>query len=628
MQRREMRSRSMTVVGSLVLGAALMASGGAMPSYAAAPIDPVVACSNIATITKFPVAATQITLTKFNPAGTTSAGGVPLPDHCQIQGIINKRIGTDGFQYGDMFEVRLPVPTAWNGRFMFQGGGGTEGSVPAATGTAGSLSPTLAHGWAVASQDGGHENSNLPNPNQFYLEAQATIDQAYHSIDVVTQTAKFLIKAYYAEGPDRSYFVGCSTGGRQGMVFSQHFPDYYDGIIAGDPVYDLEAVGLAADWGVQRIRDITPTPIAKTPAGLPILYPAFPVADQQLFQKALLQACDGLDGTIDGVIDNVRRCNKIFDPATYVFSDTGQPLQCTGAKSATCLSSGQVNAIKKIRQGARQSDGDLVHVPAGLTAHDHGDNIVHGYIYDGGYLTPSGISGRKIGTPTTAPGDYSLGLGQLPYAWLQPPNPSFDPLTFNFDTQPPTLNPTTPVVTFSTSLDISQFKRHGGKIIWYHGLSDPGPPVLGSIDYYNEMADQNGGVRDAQSFSRLYLVPNMGHCSGGPATDQFDLLTPLVNWVEKGQAPHSVIASGSNFLTAPTTRQRPLCPYPQEARFTGGSGGDLANAANYSCITPAGFRDDDDHGHFDRDRDHDRDFFDGDDHRSDRDDRRFDRDDD
>jgi hypothetical protein len=612
-QRPYQQSRTL-IFGSLTIAAALT-SLGATESFAnKKPIDPVAACTGLTSLTKFPVAATQITSAKFNLAGTTTANGVPLPDHCQITGVINQRIGTDGFQYGDMFEVRLPAPAAWNGRFMFQGGGGTEGAVPAATGAAGSLSPTLAHGWAVASQDGGHENSKLPNPNQFYLEKQGTIDQAYHSIDVVAQTAKFLIKSYYSEKPDRSYFVGCSTGGRQGMVFSQHFPDYFDGIIAGDPVYDLEAIGLATDWGVQQIYKITPTPIAKTAAGLPILYPAFPVADQQLFQKALLQACDGLDGTVDGVIDDLKQCHAKFDPATYVFTDTNQPLQCSGAKNASCLSPDQVNAVKKINQGPRDPNGHRLRVPAGEAAHDHADNTILGYIYDGGYMTASGIAGRKIGTPTTAPGDYSLGLGQLPYAWLDPPNPSFDPLTFVFDkTHVGALSDDTPVVTFSTSLDISKFKHHGGKIIWYHGLSDPGPPVLGTINYYNEMAGQNGGLRDAQEFSRLYLVPNMGHCSGGPSTDQFDLLTPLVNWVEKGQAPQSVVASGSNFLTTPTKRSRPLCPYPQEARYVGAAGGDLADANNYKCITPFGAYDrdhdhDHDHAFNDRDRDdrHDR----------------------
>src|SRR5260370_40788664 len=154
---------------------------------------------------------------------------------------------------------------------MFQGGGGTEGAVPPATGSAGTLPPTGPRGFGVASQDGGHETKDLPVPNQFFLDPQAVADHAYRSIDVTTQTAKFLIDAYYGQGPDRSYFVGCSTGGRQGMVFSQDFPDYFDGIVAGDPVYDLEAIALPADWGVQAVAAITAAPVKKLPNGRPVL---------------------------------------------------------------------------------------------------------------------------------------------------------------------------------------------------------------------------------------------------------------------------------------------------------------------------------------------------------------------
>src|SRR5580700_6580326 len=162
------------------LGVALIAAGAAglvtRAGLAQPAADPEAACLALATLTKFPLAPTQITLAKFNRNGTTSAAnGVPLPDHCQLQGIINKRVGTDGLPYGDRFEVRLPAPAQWNGRFMFQGGGGSEGAVPPATGNAGTLSPTLAHGWAVASQDGGHESTRLPHPNAFYLERQAVI---------------------------------------------------------------------------------------------------------------------------------------------------------------------------------------------------------------------------------------------------------------------------------------------------------------------------------------------------------------------------------------------------------------------------------------------------------------------
>ena len=449
---------------------------GGHASLAAAPSDPATACANLATLTNFPVTPTQITLAKFNPAGTTSANGVALPEHCQVQGIINKRIGIDGFPYGDGFEVRLPTPAQWNGRFMFQGGGGTEGSVPPAIGTAGTLSPTLAHGWAVASQDGGHENKDLPAPHQFFLDPQAVTDHAYGSIDVTAQTAKFLIDAYYGQAPDRSYFVGCSTGGRQGMVFSQNFPDYFDGIVAGDPVYDLEAIALTEVWGVKAIEAITPAPIQKLPDGSPVLYPALPVADQNLFTSAILAACDGLDGTVDGVVDNLPACWAKFDPATFVFPETGQPLQCTGAKTATCLSAAQIDAVKKINRGPRNSLGQPIKAPASMAARDHADNTVFGYPYDGGFMAATGIPSRKIGTPTSAPGDFALGLGQIPYIWMTPANPGFDPLRFDFDKDIANLNKSTPLVTYSASTDISKFKQRRGKIIWYHGVSDPGPP--------------------------------------------------------------------------------------------------------------------------------------------------------
>jgi feruloyl esterase len=219
-------------------------------------------------------------------------------------------------------------------------------------------------------------------------------------------------------------------------------------------------------------------------------------------------------------------------------------------------------------------------------AHDDVDNTVFGYLYDGGFMAPTGIPSRKIGTPTTPPGDYSLGLGQLPYIWIQPPDPSFDPLTFNFNSDLDRLNKDSVLVTYSTSLDINKFTRRGGKIIWYHGLSDPGPPVLGTIRYYTQMAQQNDGLRSARKFSRLYLIPNMGHCAGGPATDQFDLLSPLVSWVEQGAAPDPIVASGPNFTSPPTTRSRPLCPYPEQARYIGSPGGDLGTAANYKCTEP------------------------------------------
>jgi hypothetical protein len=331
---------------------------------------------------------------------------------------------------------------------------------------------------------------------------------------------------------------------------------------------------------------ITPKPIEKLPNGGPVLYPAFPEADQKLVTSAILAACDKLDGTADGVLDNLPACWAKFDPATFVFPDTGQPLQCTGAKTASCLSPSQIGAVKKINQGPRNSLGQSIKAPASLAARDHGDNTVFGYAYDGGFMAPTGIPSRKIGTPSTPPGDFALGLGQIPYHWMEPANPGFDPLRFDFDKDVANLNKSTPLVTYSASTDLTKFKQRSGKIIWYHGVSDPGPPVHGTIAYYEALAARHGGLEQTKEFARLFLIPNMGHCRGGPATDQFDMLTPLVAWVEQGKAPEEIIASGTRFASPPTTRSRPLCPYPQETRYVGPAGGDLAAASNYACVAP------------------------------------------
>src|SRR5262249_38991201 len=209
-----------------------------------------VACESLASLTNFPVPNTVIT------SATDVASTETLPERCIVNGIVNEHISpVDGCPYGDGFQVQLPLPANWNGRFMFQGGGGSEGAVPTATGSAGTLSPAIAHGYAVACQDGGHENSLLAgcatkNPNENYLDPHATVAYAFESNHVMMMIAKYLIAEYYGDGPDRSYWVGCSTGGRQGMVMSQKFPQYFDGIVAGDPVYDIEKLTLSELYGV------------------------------------------------------------------------------------------------------------------------------------------------------------------------------------------------------------------------------------------------------------------------------------------------------------------------------------------------------------------------------------------
>jgi hypothetical protein len=303
-----------------------------------------------------------------------------------------------------------------------------------------------------------------PNPLQFFLDPQAIEDYAYGSIDDTARTAKFLIDAFYGQYPNRSYFVGCSTGGRQGMVFSQNFPEYFDGIIAGDPVYNLQAIALTELWAVQAIQSVTPDPIEKLPNGAPILYPALPVADQDLFTSGVLAACDALDGAADGVIDNAPACWTKFDPATFVFPN-GQPLQCTGTKSATCLTPAQITAIKRINSGPRNAMGQPIRAPAGEAVRLGSNATTFGYSYDGGFMATTGIPARKIGTPTSAPGDLTQGLSQLPYHWISPADPKRSSLTVSFEKDLVSLRKNSPVVSYSASSDISKYRERGGKII-------------------------------------------------------------------------------------------------------------------------------------------------------------------
>src|ERR1700722_15988124 len=617
------------------------------------PVSPAESCAALASppAPGFPVPNTVITSAVDTPATTTSP---ILPERCIINGYVNQRVSpVDNCTYQNGFQVQLPLKANWNGRFMFQGGGGTEGSVPTATGTdSGSAGSNfgILHGYPVVSQDGGLENTQLvacgKTTLEFYLDPMATIGNGYQSIEVSAITAKYLINEYYGIGADHSYWVGCSEGGRQGMVMSEIFPSFFDGIVAGDPVYDVQAVNLSEIWSVQQIRNAYLAQVPPLPpitevsepapqAPEPILGPAFPTSDQTLFETALLQSCDTLDGVADGIIDNLPACQAKFDPATATYTDytgtlgpVGQTygLQCTGAKNATCLLPAQIQAVKNIAQGVRNSRGVTVKAPAGAVAPDHVDNTVLGYAYDGGWMTTVGIPSRDIGSTKSPPGNEGQ-FNQLPYGWITPPNPAFDPNSFNFDTELGMLTTATPKIEFSTSLDIPHFVNYGHKIIFYHGLSDPGPPVTGTINYYNQMASQHGGINVAQNFSRFYGVPNLDHCTGGATTDQFDMLTPIVNWVEKGAAPMGVPATGVNFnattfqalgnyitggfINAPTTRSRLLCPYPRQARFTGATTvsnhvpvaanpADLASAANYTCVQP------DDHDH-DQDQDHDHD---------------------
>jgi feruloyl esterase len=591
-----------------------------------------VACAALASLpaSAFPVPNTVITSATVIPAG---AG---LPERCVVDGSFNSHLSlVSGCRYRDNFQVALPVATAWNGRFFLQGSdGGTDPlSATGSNSGAGTGNYGITNGFAVAADNEGFLNSDMAacgdtSDFQYFSDPGPVINNAYQSEQVTALMSKYIIAAYYGQNAGRSYMGGCSGRGHDSMMWSQIFPQYFDGIFAGDPGPNLQTQELTELWSIEQWLNVyntaspplVPAIPATVPAPIPqapeqILYEAFPTSDWALVETALLQACDALDGVADGVIDNQPLCNSRFDPATATYT-TGTavlPLQCPGAKDSTCLSAAQIHALKAMHEGPRTVDGRPVFAPTGAVAPNHSDNQLFGYLYDGVWATNSGLPGRVVGnSPTRAPGNWGSGLLQFVYASLSPAQPTMDPLSFNFTTDQGLLTRSTPYATVTSSLDLSKFSGYGHKIIFYDAASDPGINTLITLTYYKGMANMSGGLENSQKFSRLYLVPNMSHCSGGPATDQFDMLTPLIQWVEKGTAPGPIPATGVNFTpavfgvgfvsgapdNAPTTRSRPLCPYPKQARFIGNttrvngvpvasSPADLADASMYACIVPA-----------------------------------------
>jgi len=509
-------------------------------------VVPVISCAALAGAA---LPDTVISSTVLNADGATSAAGVPLPEHCVVRGTIEPRTGIpDNRPYGTMFELR--VPTKWNGRFFFQGQGGTGGSVVAATGQSQlppGNPPPLAAGWAVVSFDGGHEGGDV----LFGLDPKAKTDFAYHSMDVAAVIAKALIADYYGQGPRRSYFAGCSNGGRQGMMFSQRFPSYFDGIIAGSATYRLSVSYVDASWGLQQFTAIAP----RDASGAPILANAFSNADLTLVANDILAVCDAKDGVVDGMVLNTNDCN-------YEDYDPGR-LECAGPKTPSCLTAAQVTALRNIQRGARNSKGKQLY------------NV---WPWDPGI---GGTQWRswKLGTSTTPVPNaikYSFCSTSVGYLYLTPPVPGFDCLAMNFDTDPARLAQNS--FLDADNPDLTAFHEHGGKILWYHGTVDPSTPYTEIVRYYENMEDVTRGHGEKTSdFARLFVVPGFGHCNGGSGLDRFDPLTPMVNWVEKGIAPDQMIATGNNF----PGRSRPVCAYPKTAEYKGS--GSIEDAASFTC---------------------------------------------
>jgi len=552
----------------LVCGAFALASSPAFAQTDSAAFK--AACEGLAKQT--PAGAGRLTEAVFVPAGPVAlpppappGASAPSPDHCLIRGKINERTGIDGKPYAVGYEVRLPATSIWNGKFIFQGGGGVDGVVRPALATIGSGAPSpngLSVGYAAASTDAGHQEEPGPiGAYLFGLDPQARADKGYNSIPLVNTAAKALINAVYAKAASRSYFVGCSNGGRQAMAATQRYPDMFDGVIAAAPAYRVPLAAIDGVGHVQTFMSIAP----KGSDGKPDLGSALTKDELKVLADGILDVCDAADGVKDGMVQAVKACK--FDPAV---------LACKPGQNSACLPDEKVKALAKVQAGTRNSKGEVIYSD---------------WPYDPGMAAP-GWTAWKIGSPNASPPNarnVTLIPGSIAYDFMSPPEKPADlldwTLKFDFDRDPPKVMKGADgfesgmEFEAAASTDLDKFKARGGKIIFTHGAADPIFSALDTIRYQEAL---NAKYADAASFSRLFLIPGMNHCAGGPATDAFDAVAALDAWVERGIAPDMIAAKARKTPDVPwPDRTRPLCAYPQVATYKGS--GNIEDASSFDC---------------------------------------------
>lgn len=478
----------------------------------------------------------EITAATFHPQGRTQQGppGRPaatMAPHCWVQGTINRRMGAapngTEAEYGIGFELALPVQ--WNGRYLLMGGGGLNGSIrppsgPVAAGT----EDALTRGFAVASHDSGHQGAGFDQ--SFFADQRAALDFAETSVRTVTLATRDIVRGYYGSAPHHSYMTGCSTGGREGMLASQRYPELFDGIVIGAPAMRPGRSNMGIEWA-QVLLNRTQAAGISTPAGIT------PV-ERSLIDRELARQCDGEDGRADGMIMNVAACRS-FDPSV---------LSCRAGQTEGCIAPDRVAALTTAFVGLTNSAGRREYVPipwdTGITWTGPG---LPGYL-------PAGQAG-PFG-PASAAREIDIDARLHEVDW--------DAAGRLTDTA------------YWTNL--STFLGRGAKVMYFHGVSDPWFSALDTWDYF-QRARATNGAESWDNAARFYMVPGMMHCSGGNAFDSFDLLGPMVDWVERGTAPAAVTAHRSTGVAG----EMPLCPHPSYAHY---QSGDPALASSYACRTP------------------------------------------
>jgi feruloyl esterase len=416
-------------------------------------------------------------------------------------------------------ELWLPV-SGWNGKFEANGNGGWTGSINQAA-----LAAGLDRGYAAAMSDLGHEGGSA----SFAVgHPEKLVDYGYRAAHEMTVAAKAIVAAYYAHPIRESYWTGCSAGGRSALMEAQRYPADFDGIVAGSPGLDWTGRALQAVWIAQATH--------KTEASY------IPPAKYALVHNAVLAACDAKDGVKDGVLEDPTKC--AFDP---------KELECKNSDSADCLTAEQVETARAIYSPVRNPRTKEV-------------------------IFPGFERGSEAGWATMA-GPQLFGIGGDLFKFVVFHDPSWDYRTFDFDRDTALTAKAENGILNAEDANLKAFADRGGKLIQYHGWADPQITPESSVRYYKKVLDTMGGTEKVQSFYRLFMVPGMAHCGGGDGTSDFDMLAALEQWKEQGRVPAQVPAS--RVRDGKVDRTRPLCPYPQVAKYRGT--GSTDDAANFVC---------------------------------------------
>jgi feruloyl esterase len=453
------------------------------------------------------------------------------PAFCRVQGLIQPEI---------RFEVSLPV--AWNGRLYMFGNGGFAGEPLAAGFRAGRRNLAVTKGFVAAQTNTGHDGTREPLAT-FAATPQKLSDYAYRAVHVTALAAKTLARAYYGSAPAFSYFDGCSTGGRQGLIAAQRFPDDFDGISVGAPVLDFTGT-MAHYVGVTRALQAGPVSEAKV----------------KVLADATYARCDSADGVADGLITDPRTCG--FDP------DRDVPRCPPGAAGDTCLTAAEVASVKVLL----------------------GDLVVGGRRRFPGFPIGAEAAGPTPNGPRTGWDPWIIRTGQPTIAFsfmesffkhMATPGAEIDWKTFDAERDMATLDAIGTLLN-ATDPDLSAFRSRKGRILMWYGWADPALNPRMGLEYYERVSETMG--KGTPEFFRLFMMPGVFHCSGGVGPDRLDTMTPLVAWVERGAAPDRLVASQR--AGDKTTRTRPLCPHPQVATYKGQGSADMAES--FVCAVPAG----------------------------------------